>query len=61
MLVDRQVFYDGLALSSELLSRGLGGRSAAEEVGVDLLERRMATVDEIAQVIDGRRLVFDED
>ena len=30
-------------------------------MGIDLLERWMTTVDEIAQVIDGRRLVFDED
>ena len=30
-------------------------------MGVDLLERWMTTVDEIAQIIDGRRLVFYED
>ena len=30
-------------------------------MGIDLLERWMTTVDEIAQVIDGRRLVFYQD
>ena len=30
-------------------------------MGVDLLERWMTTVDEIAQIIDGGRLVFYQD
>ena len=61
VLVYSQVLDDSLALSSKLLSGGLGCRWATEEVGVDLLERWMTTVDEIAQIIDGRRLVFYED
>ena len=60
VLVDSQVFDDCLALGGELLS-GSALCETRQEVRVDLLERGMAPIDEVSEVVNGGRLILDKD
>ena len=60
-LVDRQVLDNRLRHGSEFFLCGTALQRLVDEVSVDLLERRVTAIDEVAEIFDGRRLVLDED
>ena len=60
-LIDRQVLNDGLRHGSDLLLRGRARQCLIDKVGVDLLERGVSAIDEIAQVFNTRRLILNQD
>jgi hypothetical protein len=62
VLIDRQIRQDVLRQSLELLlGLGSGGSTSLEEVAVDLVQRGVATVDQVTKVVDRGRFVLYHD